>query len=68
MTPSTIQSSSPRVVIMVCLVLAVTFAPCRAEEPAPISSTELWKAYKDDPAAGDKLYKGKTIVVTGPVY
>lgn len=53
---------------MVCLVLAVTLAPCRAGEPAPISSTELWKAYQADAAAGDKLYKGKTIVVTGPVY
>jgi len=54
--------------MLVCLALAVTFAPCRAGEPAPISSTELWKAYKGDPAAGDKLYKGQTIVVTGPVY
>ena len=68
MTPSINHSSIPRLAIMVSLALAVTFAPCRAEEPAPISSTELWKAYKADPAAGDKLYKGKTIVVTGPVY
>jgi len=39
-----------------------------AADPAPISATELWKAYKTDPAAADKVYKGKTIVVTGSVY
>ena len=39
-----------------------------AADPAPISATELWKAYETDPAAADKVYKGKTIVVTGSVY
>jgi hypothetical protein len=69
MTPAIIHSSILRVAVLVCIALAIgSFAPCRAGEPAPISATELWKAYKDDPAAGDKLYKGKTIVVTGPVY
>lgn len=69
MTPSIIHSSIPRLAIMVSIALAVaSFAPCRAEAPTPISSTELWKAYKADPAAGDKLYKDKTIVVTGAVY
>lgn len=52
--------------MLTLMLLSATFA--HAADPAPISATELWKAYQSDPDAADKAYKGKTIVVTGPVY
>jgi hypothetical protein len=36
------------------------------QQPA-ISANQLWQAYQDE-AAADKLYKGKTITVTGRIY
>lgn len=49
-------------------VLLLPVLVAKAADPAPISATELWKAYQSDQDAADKAYKGKTIVVTGPVY
>src|ERR1043165_3060843 len=48
----------------------ILFAARRPHAPAPppMSATELWKAYQSDPDAADKAYKGKTMIVTGPVY
>jgi hypothetical protein len=51
------------------LALTVLSAPlAHSADPAPMSATELWKAYQSDQDAADKAYKGKTIVVTGRVY
>jgi hypothetical protein len=48
---------------------AATSSPRQQQEHeiSAIAANELWQAYQDETAA-DKLYKGKTITVTGRIY